>query len=215
MKKKVIITTVFTVGFILATSLTSFAGNWVHDDGGWWWNEDVYYPKSVWMTINGKDYYFGSDGYMLHDTYQDGFWLNSEGDRLITEIGLEVAPYKAELDTIIANNLDFYNIYTIGFEQANYQEELEWIDCGDYYKIENIKLVCNYNGSDNCAVLGTLDEIRVRKDGLYRYGNSNNTYGFDILSVDQWINNGYFTPRWSVTFDNKGYVVGFSDGNVS
>lgn len=43
---------------------------WVEDKNGWWYRyKDGSYPKSCWKKIDGKDYYFKSDGYMASDEY--------------------------------------------------------------------------------------------------------------------------------------------------
>lgn len=57
------------------------AEGWVQDNVGWWWrNADGSYPVNAWKEINGKQYYFGSDGYMLHDTTTpDGYTVGSDG----------------------------------------------------------------------------------------------------------------------------------------
>lgn len=54
---------------------------WKQDNTGWWWKEENgTYPISTWKQIGGKYYYFGSDGYMLHDTITpDGYKVNSDG----------------------------------------------------------------------------------------------------------------------------------------
>ena len=43
---------------------------WVQDNKGWWYRyKNGSYPKSCWKKINGKDYYFKTDGYMAADEY--------------------------------------------------------------------------------------------------------------------------------------------------
>lgn len=43
---------------------------WIQDDKGWWYRyEDGTYPKSQWLNIDGKYYYFKADGYMASDEY--------------------------------------------------------------------------------------------------------------------------------------------------
>ncbi len=70
-------------------------GKWYNDDGicdyegilSWkqnetgWWVEDTlgWYPISQWQKIDGKWYYFTSDGYMDYSEYRDGCWLGSDG----------------------------------------------------------------------------------------------------------------------------------------
>ena len=63
-------------------------GAWEYEYiGGWktngtdWWYEDTsgWYPVSQWQKIDGKWYYFGSDGIMLTDQYIDDYWVGSDG----------------------------------------------------------------------------------------------------------------------------------------
>lgn len=57
------------------------AAGWKQDSAGWWYdNGDGTYPTNQWKEIDGKQYYFGSDGYMLHDTTTpDGYSVDSNG----------------------------------------------------------------------------------------------------------------------------------------
>ena len=49
---------------------TSEIYGWKHDTKGWWYKRtDSSYPKSCWENINGKDYYFNSEGYMVTNQY--------------------------------------------------------------------------------------------------------------------------------------------------
>ncbi len=41
---------------------------------------DAYYHDN-WYEINGKWYYFNSDGYMERKCYRDGYWINEDGTR--------------------------------------------------------------------------------------------------------------------------------------
>ena len=54
---------------------------WVQDSTRWWWrNADGSYPVNTWKEIDGKQYYFGSDGYMLSNTYTpDGYFVGLDG----------------------------------------------------------------------------------------------------------------------------------------
>jgi len=70
-------------------------GKWYNEDGtqtyegtlSWkcnssgWWVEDTtgWYPASQWQKIDGKWYYFTSDGYMDYGEYRDGCWLGADG----------------------------------------------------------------------------------------------------------------------------------------
>lgn len=74
--------TLLTAGIMAASmSITAWAGEWKQDTTGWWYQEDNgSYPVNQWKEINGKQYYFGGDGYMLHDTTTpDGYKVGADG----------------------------------------------------------------------------------------------------------------------------------------
>ena len=54
---------------------------WKKDKNGWWWYSlgKGTYPKNSWLKIDGKWYYFQAGGYMIQDSFIDGYWLNSSG----------------------------------------------------------------------------------------------------------------------------------------
>ena len=46
---------------------------WVQNNGGWLYvQENGSYAKSTWKTIDGKEYYFGADGYMVTGWLKQG-----------------------------------------------------------------------------------------------------------------------------------------------
>ena len=59
------------------------AANWVHNNVGWWWQEDNgSYPANQWKAINGKWYWFDSNGYMATGWRYIGgkwYWLEASG----------------------------------------------------------------------------------------------------------------------------------------
>jgi len=73
---------------IIASSLivvSAFALNpigasaeWKQDSNGWWNTEGSSWSVG-WRKIDGKYYYFGQDGYMVHDTTIDGYNIGSDG----------------------------------------------------------------------------------------------------------------------------------------
>lgn len=64
-----------------ANTTLSQSEGWVQDATGWWYrNADGSYPVNTWKEINGKQYYFDGNGYMLHDTTTpDGYLVGSDG----------------------------------------------------------------------------------------------------------------------------------------
>ena len=79
MKKYLLLTT--TVLACLLISFSSFAGEWKQNDVGYWYqNDDGSYPTNSWLDIDGKQYYFDADGYMLSNTSTpDGYTVGSDG----------------------------------------------------------------------------------------------------------------------------------------
>ncbi|EXG87856.1 hypothetical protein K413DRAFT_4757 [Clostridium sp. ASBs410] len=70
-----------TATIAICSTFVSFAGEWKQNDKGWWYqNDDGSYVTSSWKEIDGKQYYFGWHGYMLHDTTTpDGYYVGSDG----------------------------------------------------------------------------------------------------------------------------------------
>ena len=60
---------------------TYYGGGWGEKDGQFWYEDaSGWYPVSQWLWINGKCYYFGSDGYRVYNQYVDGYWVNNDGE---------------------------------------------------------------------------------------------------------------------------------------
>lgn len=79
MKKLLVILVSATIAF--SSTIVSYAAEWKQDSNGWWYqNDDGGYPSATWQEINGKQYYFDANGYMLHDTTTpDGYKVGSDG----------------------------------------------------------------------------------------------------------------------------------------
>ena len=80
-KLKRLAVTILAGTMILGTGVTAFAAEWKQDNVGWRHQEDNgSYPTNSWKWINGKSYYFGSNGYMLSNTTTpDGYTVNTDG----------------------------------------------------------------------------------------------------------------------------------------
>lgn len=85
--KKNFVTIVCATAMSLSLSLPAFAGQWISNSTGWWWqNDDGSWPANSWQWLDGnKDgiaecYYFNSEGYMLANTATpDGYRVNANG----------------------------------------------------------------------------------------------------------------------------------------
>ena len=81
MKTRILKTILSALLMSIICSFASFAGEWNQNETGWWYdNGDGTYPLNTWKEINGKQYYFDGNGYMLHDTTTpDGYQVGSDG----------------------------------------------------------------------------------------------------------------------------------------
>ncbi len=72
---------VVTAATVASLSFASYAGQWIQDAVGWWYQYDGGgYPISKWEVIDGKYYYFGENGYMLSNTITpDGYYVGTDG----------------------------------------------------------------------------------------------------------------------------------------
>lgn len=72
---------IFTAVLALSLNTTAFAGQWQVDSTGWWYqNDDSSYFNNGWNWIDGKCYYFDSNGYMLaNTTTPDGYFVDASG----------------------------------------------------------------------------------------------------------------------------------------
>lgn len=71
-----------------STSGAAVSEGWEQDSKGWWWrNADGSYPVNQWKEIGGKQYYFGSDGYILtNTTTPDGYKVGADGAWIQSEV---------------------------------------------------------------------------------------------------------------------------------
>ncbi|MFT8347672.1 hypothetical protein [Clostridium saccharoperbutylacetonicum] len=79
--KKRIIASMLTGLMIMGVAPIGASAEWKSDSKGWWYSEG-YSWATGWKEVNGKFYYFNSDGYMAHDTTIDGYQIGSDGARV-------------------------------------------------------------------------------------------------------------------------------------
>ncbi|MBT9778321.1 hypothetical protein GPL15_17635 [Clostridium sp. MCC353] len=103
----------------LLMAITAFAGQWQLDSNGWWYlNDDGSYPAGQWQEIDGKHYYFRSDGYMLSNTITpDGYVVGADGAWIsgyVLASGYEADEEKGEdTDYDVSIQMPRYKDYTI------------------------------------------------------------------------------------------------------
>ena len=73
-----VIASTLLVASVLALNPIGASASWKQDSIGWW-NTDGSSWSVGWKEIDGKWYYFGQDGYMVHDATIAGYKLGSDG----------------------------------------------------------------------------------------------------------------------------------------
>lgn len=84
---KKLFTVITTLAACLIFAMSSYAGTWILDNVGWWWqNDDGSWPASRWEWLDGNRdglaecYYFDNRGYcVLSGVTPDGYNVNSSG----------------------------------------------------------------------------------------------------------------------------------------
>ena len=57
-----------------------YLANWACNSEGWYYEDKSgWYPQNQWQKINGKWFFFKSDGYMANDEWIDGYRIDSDG----------------------------------------------------------------------------------------------------------------------------------------
>ena len=79
MKKAIAI--VIATATMASQAMTAMAAEWKQNEIGYWYQEDNgSYPTNSWKWINGRCYYFDSNGYMLaNTTTPDGYTVDATG----------------------------------------------------------------------------------------------------------------------------------------
>lgn len=120
MKRKGLAITCLVAGLSVLTSMTAFAGQWLTDDTGWWYqNDDGSYLQNGWHEIDGKQYYFQPDGYILRDTITpDGYVVDTDGSWLPEGAESEAVKRQKEAASRFVDVSKYFNTDLQDYEKA-------------------------------------------------------------------------------------------------
>lgn len=141
MKKvsKLIASVLLGVSVVAFSPVVEVHAEWRNNNIGWWWHEGTFYGDYVtnaWRLINYKWYYFGADGYMLHDTIApDGYRVGSDGSWITNN------PIKA---TGNSASVDLANSNAPGVILDNNSLNLK---VGEIGNVKLVKINTNYTGN--------------------------------------------------------------------
>lgn len=197
---------------VLLLSIPAYAGIWQPVDSGWkYQNDDGSFAANTWLSDNGSNYYFGSDGIMLTNTLSpDGFPLGRDGKKLSDDDTLPLAfpGTEADYDAYTNEMMDYFYGYHKQFTDIygeihtavlgvygnqNYEEvrnSISYLDTFDFTPY----MLSSYAG---ISKIGTLDEIFRIEQSYYMYElvraaeQNDSTYHLEIcnkmdLSADKY-----------------------------
>jgi hypothetical protein len=190
---------------ILALNPVGASAEWKHDNIGWWYTEGNSWATG-WRKIDGKIYYFYSNGYMAHDAEIDGFSLGADGAQ-ITGIVSFKAP--SNWTKVFYNGMDGYlldnkgtNAYLISQDMQGYSEE-------DYVKIGISKLKSNL-GINNIEI--SEEMFNGKKGTVIHYStkiNNRNTSIYQVLFVNN--DTAYIFTLWGYENDSEENLSAFKN----
>lgn len=132
--KNQILTVVGLTTALVFTSIQSFAGQWLSDANGWWWqNDDGTYPTNTWRWIDGNNdgisecYYFNPEGYcVIGETTPDGYMVDETGAWIMNGI---VQKQQSTMTSSISSDDDNENFafdVITKVRLANYGSDPSW-----------------------------------------------------------------------------------------
>ena len=137
MKRKGLAIAGLVAGLSVLTSMTAFAGQWLTDDTGWWYqNDDGSYTTNNWQKIKDDDgverwYLFDEAGYI-----RTGFWEENGYTYLLRTEGMctmkEVDPSYQDDDGVIYDWGDYdVNPYPGAMVTGHYKTWPDWFYFND------------------------------------------------------------------------------------
>lgn len=132
----------------LSLSMTSLAGQWVQDEIGWrYQSDDGSYLSNTWKEIEGKQYYFGSGGYMLSNTTTpDGYRVGADGAWIQEE--------SSNKNNQFISDENYYSL-PLGIKAT---------DTNIYYLQNNVFYVASVDGSNPQAIISDIGGLLIGAD---------------------------------------------------
>lgn len=117
-------------------SMTSFAAEWKQDNSGWWYqNDDGSYPTNTWKEIDGKQYYFDNNGYILtNTTTPDGQKVDASGALITPLFNFDTDDAKiVYTGWKLASDYDGYSCIILYYNFTNKKSEPQSAPLANYY----------------------------------------------------------------------------------
>lgn len=155
----------------LCISMAAYAGNWVQDSVGWWYqDDDGTYPVNTWRMFDNTWYRFDEHGYMVTGWYSDGsnwFYMDPSG-RMIAENWEAVQGKRYYFDGSGYMAVGFYNIGSdmYYFEDNGVLVRQSFKKDYKYYEVDSQGMITNITdeASDGVAYRGGSSGTVLKDD---------------------------------------------------
>lgn len=173
---------------LLALNPIGASAEWRQNRIGWWYAEGSSYAIG-WKLIDGKYYYFSSNGYMMHDTYVEGYKLGTDGAWVVATPTISTTTNTAQNGVQLA----------VPYGVNNNKNLLSCKNDGTVVDLWNVDDQSGRQRWQFTRVNGENDVYNIR---VFNGVNSNRTYlssNYDGSKVDLWSeDDGSGRQRWRV-----------------
>ncbi len=198
--KKQLVTLGLSVMLAASMSMTAFAGQWKQDTTGWWYqNDDGSYFNGGWNWIDGKCYYFTTEGYcLINTTTPDGYTVDGSGAWTIN--GVVQTKNEETTQADISTGYNSYGISNAAIDMLNSTKEENAIKYGvvDEYEMSGEVYVKYQNDLKIIYWKGNPDEVLT------------NTPSKILRGVNDHVQKG---PEAETNLKANGYTDVYNDGS--
>ena len=213
MRNKMFISALLTGTLAISFSITAFAGQWMKDDVGYWWQEDDgSYPVDTfeWIDADGdkvaEGYYFNENGYVYDTTITGngaGAWTLEEWmeSQLPRKTGSEVHhnngydpahPLKNVIDEWnlrLPENYNGISVVVSDAVQARLTGQMDYynsIDIAQYGTLQDGMYIAERNGTTYYVSVEDYNAQKEREEILYNwFCNWLNSFDFENMTEVQ------------------------------
>jgi hypothetical protein len=190
--KKAIASSLMAVSLMALTPLGASA-EWRQNNTGWWYTEGNSYAIG-WRLINGKYYYFSENGYMLHDTYVEGYRLGSDGSWVVSSPRISTTT-NSSINNFVGNLVHLQVMYGL-------QTNRNVLSCKNDATSVDLWSGDDGTGRQKWRIIPVSGQNDVYYIQVASGINNNRTYlstNADGSSVDLWyLDDGSARQRWKI-----------------
>ncbi len=204
MRKRVLVLAALALSSMM--SISAYAGEWKQDNTGWWYqNDDGSYPTNTWQEIDGKQYYFGNDGYMFHDTTTpDGYYVDSNGvwDQSAEVRTVKDESEKPDLRTGMSTKTDRRCAAVLVELTNNSNSDIIVYGQGSHLRDQDYK---SYNRDTHLVMLSDDHSSEIQLTQLTLKPGDNKIVFFSIDGERTWYDENS-EINFCIEYKNKGYM---------